>query len=99
MLTPHRERYIWPPAGSCQFRLRRPEMGRQFYQRATELAKRSRNRREETWALLFQAREEARFDHQRAQKLLAAAEAAIQGLNRRDEIVAQRMLTIVSHAQ
>ena len=84
--------------GLVQFRLGHPDTGRQLYQRAVEIAKRSRNLLEETLALLFQAREEARWDLQKAQKLLAAAEAAIPGLNRRDEIITQRMLTIVSRA-
>ena len=84
--------------GLVQFRLGRPVTGRQFYERAIEVARRSRNLLEETLALLFQAREEARFDLQKGQKLLAAAEVVIPRLNRRDESIAQRMLTIVSHA-
>ena len=82
--------------GLVQFRLGEPESGRKWYERAREETRRSKNLREEVWALLFQAREETRFDMQRAHDLLSTAVAVIQRLSHRDAHVARRLLTLVS---
>ena len=85
-------------SGLVQFRLGDAESGRRLYERARDIAKRRRNLQEETWALLFQAREEARFNLQQALGLLAAAETSIQRLGRRQASVARRLLSLVSRA-
>lgn len=82
--------------GLVEYRSGRPEPGRVLYQRARDAAKKSRNAREEAWTMLFQAREEQRFDRQRAHGLLVEARAAIHGLKRREALVAERLLEIVS---
>ena len=48
--------------------------------------------------MLFQAREEQRFDPQRAHALLVEAPAAIHRLRRREALVAERLLEIVSQS-
>jgi len=82
--------------GLVEYRSGRPETGRVFYQRARDAAKKSRNAREEAWTMLFQAREEQRFDRQRAHGLLVEARATIHRLRRREALVAERLLEIVA---
>ena len=91
----------WTPVhlattGLVQFRLGEPESGRKWYERAREETGRSKKLREEAWTLLFQAREEARIDMQRAQDLISTAQAVIQRLSHKDAHVAQRLLTLVT---
>lgn len=82
--------------GMVEYRLGRPEMGRVLYERAREVTRRQKNTREEAWSMLFQAREERRFDPVAADSLLTEATARIKGLRPREAAVAGRLLKIVS---
>ena len=84
--------------GLVKYRLGLPEAGRKFYQRARVAARKSRNAKEEAWAMLFEAREERRFDRKRELKLLAEAPAVIRRLKPREIPVAERLLEIVSQS-
>jgi hypothetical protein len=67
-----------------------------LYDKARELARRQQRVREEAWSMLFQAREERRFDPEVADRLLVQAQEAIKRLRPRDVLVATRLLEIVS---
>lgn len=59
--------------GMLEYRFGRPETGRILYERAREITRKQKNVREETWSMLFQAREERRFDSDAADILLTDA--------------------------
>ena len=82
--------------GLVDFRLGQPESGRALYKEARETAKRGKNAREEVWTLLFQAREEKRFDGATSQRLLTSAAREIPRLRARERLVAERLLEIVA---
>lgn len=82
--------------GLVNFRLGQPESGRALYEEARETAQRGKNVREEIWTLLFQAREEKRFDRAASQQLLRSAAKEIPRLSARERLVAERLLEIVA---
>ena len=92
------EATYWATCGLVSYRLGCPEKGRAFYQRARAVARKSGNAREEAWAILFEAREERRFDRERALKLLTEAPVVIRRMWHRDVPVADRLLEVVSQS-
>jgi Flp pilus assembly protein TadD len=82
--------------GMIEYRFGNREIGRIFYEKAREVTRRQKNIREETWSMLFQAREERRFDPQAADNLLGEARKKIHQLRPREAAVAARLLEVVS---
>ena len=82
--------------GMIEYRFGRAATGRALYEKSREFARKQKNSREEAWSMLFQAREERRFDPNAADRLLNEAQATIKGLRSREAAVAARLLEIVS---
>jgi hypothetical protein len=82
--------------GIIEYRFSRPDPGRALYEKAREVARKQQMVRDEAWSILFQAREERRFDPDAADRLLVQAQDAIKRLRLRDALVATRLLEIVS---
>jgi Flp pilus assembly protein TadD len=82
--------------GMIEYRFGNPEIGRILYEKAREVTRRQKNTREEAWSMLFQAREERRFDVSAADNLLSEARKKIELLRAREAAVAARLLEIVS---
>lgn len=82
--------------GMIEYRFGHPELGRALYENAREITRRQKNIREEAWSMLFQAREERRFDSAAADRLLVEARGKMKGLRPREAAVAGRLLEIVS---
>ncbi len=82
--------------GMIEYRFGNPEIGRILYEKARQVSRRQKNVREEAWSMLFQAREERRFDVNAADNLLTEARKKIELLRAREAAVATRLLEIVS---
>ena len=82
--------------GMIEYRFGHPEMGRALYERAREIARKQKQPREEVWSMLFQAREERRFDSSAADHLLNDAREKLKTLRSREAAVAARLLEVVS---
>jgi tetratricopeptide (TPR) repeat protein len=82
--------------GMIEYRFGNPEIGRILYEKAREVTRRQKNIREEAWSMLFQAREERRFDAHAADHLLREAQKKIDQLRPRETAVAARLLEVVS---
>jgi Flp pilus assembly protein TadD len=82
--------------GMIEYRFGNPEFGRILYDKARDVIRRQKNTREEAWSMLFQAREERRFDASAADHLLSEAQKKIGQLRSREAAVAARLLEVVS---
>lgn len=82
--------------GMIEYRFGRAVTGRALYEKAREFARKHKNSREEAWSMLFQAREERRFDPIAADRLLNEAHETVKDLRPREAAVAARLLEIVS---
>jgi Flp pilus assembly protein TadD len=82
--------------GMIEYRFGNPEIGRVLYEKAREVTRKQKNIREEAWSMLFQAREERRFDANAADNLLSEAGKKIKLLRSREAAVAARLREIVS---
>ena len=82
--------------GMIDYRLGHAALGRALYEKAREISRRQKNMREEAWSLLFQAREERRFDSSAADRLLSEARDKVNALRAREATVAARLLEIVA---
>ena len=82
--------------GLIEYRCGQPEVARALYESARELTRKRKNAREEAWSMLFQAREERRFDASAAERLVSDARERIKLLRPREAAVAGRLLEIVS---
>jgi tetratricopeptide (TPR) repeat protein len=84
----------WATNGLIKFRLGMPEEGRRLYRMAIEEARRKRDIRTIVTALLYFAREEARFDPTRADKLREEAVAEFPKLPTPQQTIAARILEL-----
>lgn len=82
--------------GMIEYRFGRPEFGRTLYEKAREITRKQKNPREEVWSMLFQAREERRFDSTAADNLLNDAREKLKTLRSREAAVAARLCEVVS---
>lgn len=86
---------LYATEGLVEFRSGDPILGRMHYERAVEEAKKQRNPKNVTWALLHFAREEFQYDHARAAVLLAAARDTLKALPPSLRAVTERVVTRV----
>jgi hypothetical protein len=82
--------------GMIEYRFGRPEFGRTLYEKSREITRKQKNLREEVWSMLFQAREERRFDSTAADSLLNDAQEKLKTLRSREAAVAARLWEVVS---
>lgn len=78
-------------AGFVAFREDLPDLGRQLYEQAVELAKSHEDPAQRVMALLNFAREEARIDRDRAARMLSELESDIARLDQTGSAIAERL--------